>query len=142
MGWKKQLVNSTFSSKHKSQTRTRAAIWLWWTSPVLQSKLALLCRLTAQGNPRHPYQATCHRDKGWGPSLPGSGSPGALHLLLRGKERTEQAGGGELPGSTAKDRTHCGCREMPNQIPAEKFWYLRPKVEKHKSSTGDKPFTR
>lgn len=84
-GWKKQLVNSTFGSKHKSQTRTRAAIWLWWTSPVLKSKLALLCRLTTQGNPRHPYQARCHRHKGWGPSLPGSGSPGALHLLPRGR---------------------------------------------------------
>lgn len=90
-GWKKQRVNSTFSSKHKTQTRTRVAIWLWGASPVLKSNLAPPCRLTAQGNPRHPYEATCHRGKGWGPSLPGWVPAGALYLLPRGKERTEQA---------------------------------------------------
>lgn len=69
-GLKKQLVNSTFSSKHKTQRQgSKLPFGFAGTCPFWKAILLPPHRLTAQGDPRHPYKARGHHDKGWSPSL-------------------------------------------------------------------------
>lgn len=89
-GLKKQLVNSTFSSKHKTQRQgSELPFGFAGASPFWKAILFPPCIQTSQRNPRHPYKARGHPDKGWCPSLACWGPTGALHLLLGRRERAE-----------------------------------------------------